>query len=34
VLTKYDGRISDWGWGVEEYLADDVVNVLIKIYPA
>lgn len=34
VLTAYDGRISDWGWGIEEYLADDAVNVLIKIYPA
>lgn len=34
VLTEYDGRVSDWGWGIEEYLADNVVNVLIKIYPA
>ena len=31
VLTEYNGRISDWGWGIEEYLADDAVNVLIKL---
>jgi len=31
VLTEYNGRISVWGWGIEEYLADDAVNVLIKL---
>jgi len=31
LLIAYDGRISDWGWGIEEYLADDAVNVLIKL---
>ena len=32
-LTDYAGRIDDWGWGIEEYLADDAVDVMIKINP-
>lgn len=33
LLCKYEDRISDWGWGLEDYLTENVVNVLIKINP-
>ena len=31
LLSEYENRISNWGWGIADYLTENAVGVLIKI---
>ena len=33
LLSEYENRISNWGWGLEDYLTENTVDVLIMINP-